>query len=119
MTPAETVAAARRTAEEAGIPLDRYDSGLSVIEAEALLGTGERSFLSVGDYVLFSRPNGKKAMWKVQSVLLGAEGQESVYGISVADLDAPHDLYGLRITEMYVPCVLLEAVAMRGTVVKA
>lgn len=36
-TPGAAVAAARREAEEAGIPPEKYDSGLSVVEAEALL----------------------------------------------------------------------------------
>ena len=70
----------------------------------------DRRFLSVGDFVRFPRPDGKTGVWEVRSVLLGALGRESVYGIRVIDQGHPHDEHGMRVTEMYVPTVLLEAI---------
>jgi hypothetical protein len=72
--------------------------------------TPDRTLLSPGDVVRFPRPDGKTGAWEVRGVLIGAVGQESVYGVRVIDLDHPHDEYGLRITQMYVPCCLLEAI---------
>jgi len=63
-----------------------------------------------GDFIEFPRYNGTMGVWQVSSVLLGGLGEESVYGLRTVDLDDPRDTWGLRVTEMYVPVVLLEAV---------
>jgi hypothetical protein len=67
-------------------------------------------FLKPGDFIEFPRYDGHMGVWEVRSVLLGGLGEESVYGIRCVDLIDPRDFWGVRVTEMYVPTVLLESV---------
>lgn len=68
----------------------------------------ESKFLRPGDFIEFRRHDGKMGVWEVRSVLLGGVGEESVYGIRTVDSLDPHDTWGTRVTEMYVPTVFLE-----------
>ena len=67
-------------------------------------------FVSPGDFIEYPRYDGKMGVWQVGAVLLGGLGEESVVALRTVDLDDPRDSWGVRVTAMYVPVVLLEAV---------
>lgn len=67
--------------------------------------------MNVNDHIRFPRPGGTMGVWRITSHVVGGEGQESVYGITVVDAGHPRDEWGIPVATMYVPAVLLEAVA--------
>lgn len=78
--------------------------------------TGSPRFLNPRDHIRFRRYDGTTGIWEVRAVLLGGLGQESVYGLRVIDAGHAYDEWGIRMTDLHVPCQLLEAFVERPDV---